>query len=103
KSTVPVFDIYGERDEISVVNSVKERARAAKRSGVMAFKQQSGSDLQDAPLARTSPNQKAGSISYRQVKIPGADHNFNAQIDILTKRIRGWLTRHASGKRVNVQ
>jgi pimeloyl-ACP methyl ester carboxylesterase len=103
KITVPVFDIYGEQDEASVVGSVQERARAAKRAGILAFKNQSKSNLKDAPLARTSLKQKAGSIAYRQIKIPGADHSFNAQITILTKRIRGWLKRHAAGRRIVVQ
>ncbi|MDH5191584.1 MAG: alpha/beta hydrolase family protein [Gammaproteobacteria bacterium] len=103
KITAPVFDIYGELDEPSVVQSAQERANAAKRAGILAYKQQSSDGLKDAPVARTSVQQKAGSIAYRQVKISGADHNFNAQITILTKRIRGWLQRHASGKRVQMQ
>ncbi len=103
KITVPVFDIYGELDEASVLQSVEERAQAAKRAGILAYKQQSNNNLQDAPLARTSLKQKAGSISYRQIKIPGADHHFNAQITILTKRIRGWLKRHAAGRRITIQ
>lgn len=103
KITVPVFDIYGELDEASVLHSVEERAHAAKRAGILAYKQQSGNGLKDAPVARTSLKQKAGSIAYRQIKIPGADHNFSAQITILTKRIRGWLKRHAAGRRIVVQ
>ena len=100
--TVPVFDIYGELDDASVVLSAPERAAAAKRAGIIAYQKQSNEGLKDAPTAGTSLQEKSGSIAYRQIMIPGADSTFAPQTDLLLKRIRGWLQRHASGKRIAV-
>lgn len=71
KLTLPVLDIYGQRDAQPVLASAAERA-AAKKS-----------------LATGST-----SSSYQQIMIPAADHHFSGQEDLLTRRIVGWLRRH---------
>ena len=65
--TLPLLDAYGERDYPLVVQEAAARA-AAKRSA--------------------SPAEEA---AFRQMAIPGADHDYRGQEDLLTRRIVGWL------------
>ena len=67
KITVPVLDIYGSRDLDGVLNTVKTRAAAARKSG---------------------------SGDYRQTEVEGADHFFVGVEDDLTRRVYGWLKAH---------
>ena len=71
KLTLPILDIYGQRDTQPVLASVAERAAAKK-----------------------SPAAGSTSSSYQQIMIPTADHNFSGQEDLLAKRIVGWLRKH---------
>lgn len=64
KIQIPVLDIYGSRDLATVLDSVKNRARAAR---------------------------KAGNKNYRQTEIEGADHFFVGMEDVLNRRVYGWL------------
>lgn len=69
--TIPVLDLYGEEDLFSVLSSVKRRANAATQ---------------------------AGNKNYYQLRIPGANHFFRDQDEVLVKRVGGWLNRYAAGK-----
>ncbi|MDT8371550.1 MAG: DUF3530 family protein [Gammaproteobacteria bacterium] len=60
----PILDVYGERDEISVVNAVQHRKLMMKRKGNNNF-------------------------SERRVVV--ADHNFTGVESVLMTTIRGWL------------
>ncbi len=71
KITIPVLDLYGSLDLQAVLDNAKARATAASR---------------------------AGNKQYTQFKLSGADHFFNQMDDELTKRVRGWLEKNASGK-----
>lgn len=64
KIKLPVLDIYGSRDLSSILNSAKERLRAA---------------------------HKAENSAYQQVEIQGADHFFRGVEDSLLARVRGWM------------
>jgi len=68
---LPLFDIYGEQDMGSVLDSVERRANAA---------------------------EQAGNKYYYQLRIPGADHFFLDREEVLVKRVRGWLNHYAAGK-----
>lgn len=65
--TLPLLDAYGERDYPLVVQEAAVRA-AAKRSASSAVE-----------------------AAFRQMAIPGADHDYRGQEDLLTRRIVGWL------------
>jgi hypothetical protein len=41
-----------------------------------------------APASRAGP---AGNPAYLELAVEGADRDFNAQADVLVKRVRGWL------------
>jgi len=71
KIKIPVLDLYGEQDMLSVLDSVKRRANAAT---------------------------EAGNKYYFQLRTPGADHFFRDQEEVLVKRVGGWLNRYAAGK-----
>jgi len=71
KIKIPLFDLYGEQDNFSVLNSVKLRAKAARQ---------------------------ADNKYYYQLQIPGADHFFRNKEEVLVKRVRGWLNHYAAGK-----
>lgn len=65
--TIPLLDAYGERDYPLVVQAAAARA-AAKH-----------------------PASPAAQSAFRQMVIPGADHEYRGQEDLLTRRIVGWL------------
>lgn len=60
----PILDVYGERDEISVVNAVQHRKLVMKRNDNNKFSER---------------------------RIVAADHNFTGVEPILMSTIRGWL------------
>ena len=72
---IPVLDIYGSVDLDTVLNSTKEKADAAR---------------------------KGGNKNYTQVEIPGANHFFDNKNEVLIKRVRGWLSKNASGVEIKV-
>ena len=74
--TIPLFDLYGEQDMGSVLDSVERRANAAAQ---------------------------AGNKYYYQLRIPGADHFFRDQEEVLVKRVRGWLNHYAAGKELPIK
>lgn len=76
KITLPMLDIYGSRDLLSVLSSAKARSTSAK---------------------------KAGNKRYIQIKIQGADHFFNNMDEVLVKRVRGWLAKHAAGVEIKLK
>ncbi len=74
--TVPFLDLYGTRDSDAVTAGGAQRLELIRRK---------------TRAAGTSPP------PYRQVLITGANHEFIAQQQMLVRRIRGWLMRHAKG------
>lgn len=72
---IPVLDIYGSSDLTPVLQSAK---------------------------AKTDVARKAGNKNYTQVKIPGANHFFDNQNEVLVKRVRGWLAKNAAGTEVKI-
>jgi len=68
KITIPLLDIYGDRDIGPVLDSVRARAMATR---------------------------KGGNSGYRQIEVPGADHFFNGLADTLVARVRAWLKKVA--------
>ena len=94
--TVPILDIYGERDYHAVVNSAKRRYELSRQ------KKEPGATPSPAysDIARDYTKKKGLSLNYRQVKLSGADHHFKAQSVDLVKRLRGWLKRYAAGTEI---
>lgn len=80
KISLPVLDIYGSMDQDHIVQGAKSRTFAA-RKGAQG-KSESSSDKEQ--------------ITYRQMEIQGADHDFSGLEDILAKRIHGWLLQQIS-------
>jgi pimeloyl-ACP methyl ester carboxylesterase len=74
KIRIPVLDIYGSRDQPSVIHY----AAARKQAG------------------RHNPG-------YRQLVIQDADHFYEGKEDELIKRIRGWLAKVAAGTELKRQ
>ncbi|MBE0438988.1 MAG: DUF3530 family protein [Gammaproteobacteria bacterium] len=60
----PILDVYGERDEISIVNSVQHRKLLMKRKG---------------------------NNNFSERRVVAADHNFTGVESVLMTTIRGWL------------
>lgn len=73
KIKVPVLDIYGSNDLPQVLKGEKARADTARKSGHK---------------------------NYTQVKVAGANHFFDNKDDVLVKRVRGWLKKHAAGTEI---
>lgn len=73
KIKVPTVDIYGAIDLAEVMGSAKRKKQIA---------------------------QKAGNKNYYQVKVAGANHFFAGKEDVLIKRVRGWITKNASGTEI---
>jgi len=72
---LPILDVFGENDLPSVLDTRKQRRLAA----------------------RDAENNR-----YRQTAIPGADHFFVNQEELLLSTIRAWLAREASGSEVQL-
>jgi len=101
KITVPILDIYGSNDLDHVTGTAMTRALAAKiSSGTVTSSKQIDSYKRSA-IAKSSTQNSQGYISYRQVVIEGASHDFTGVSTLLTKRVAGWLERHAKGVSVN--
>ena len=101
KITVPILDIYGSNDLDHVTGTAMTRALAAKiSSGAVTSSKQIDSYKRSA-IAKSSTQNSQGYISYRQVVIEGASHDFTGVSTLLTKRVAGWLERHAKGVSVN--
>ena len=73
---VPVLDIFGGNDLPQVLASKKAKANAAR---------------------------KAGNKIYTQVEIAGANHFFDNHDEVLIKRVRGWLMKHAIGTEIKIK
>lgn len=94
----PVLDIYGAQDEASVRQLASRRAQVARKAAQQAPPQ----NINYVGLARSFKRPSPGHIAYRQLEVPGANHNFNGLSEHLSKRVRGWLKRHAAGKEVAI-
>ncbi len=70
---LPILDLYGERDLVSIRDSAPARRRAA---------------------------QRAGNKDYVQREVPGADHFYSDQADLLVSLVRAWMARVASGTEI---
>ena len=90
---IPVLDIYAERDYPNVVRSAKRRYRLSRQGIDKGAKQRPGY----GNIARDYTEKRGLSLSYRQIKVSGADHHFSAHTTNLEKRLRGWLDRYAAG------
>jgi len=73
KITVPTLDLFGAHDLDGVLDSAKDRSRAAKL---------------------------ANNTAYQQTVIAGADHFFQGLDAALVKRVSGWLTKTAPSMEV---
>lgn len=88
---VPVLDIFGGRDRPTVTAMAAERAALVRKAA--AARTTSG-----APA--TYAGQRPERLTYRQVRVAGAGHDFRGHDELLVRRIRGWLNRTASGPRI---
>jgi len=68
---LPILDLYGQRDLVSVVSSAEARREAARA---------------------------AGNAAYEQREVPGADHFFSRQNDLLVSIVRAWLAKVTGGE-----
>ncbi len=70
KNTLPLLDIYGERDFQHIVEQAPDRRLAAN---------------------------KGNNDNFTQLEVDGADHYFSKMDDVLARRVRGWLDKAAPG------
>ncbi len=101
KITVPILDIYGSNDLDHVTSTAMARALAAKISSDAVTSSKQLNSYKRSAIAKSSTQNSQGYISYRQIVIEGASHDFSGSAQQLTKRIAGWLERHAKGVTVN--
>jgi len=73
---IPVFDIYGSRDNVEIQHSVRNRYMAAKKTGNKLF---------------------------TQLGISGADHFFTGLETKLLKRIRVWINNRAPSMEIEIK
>ncbi|MGM0594152.1 MAG: DUF3530 family protein [Pseudomonadota bacterium] len=89
--TLPMLDIAGSRDTPGVLQSAERREQAAIRQ---QGEREGSAHTRYRDIADRYTPRQGRSVNYRQLLIPGANHNFDNQSDTLTRRIRGWLQRH---------
>ncbi|MFQ5468845.1 MAG: DUF3530 family protein [Gammaproteobacteria bacterium] len=98
---LPVLDTFGSRDLSNVRKYADDRGISAKRAGQVATQSQNIEAFSQSATAKTGVEQKAGYIAYRRFEITGADHSFKGFENILSKRVIGWLKKHAGGIAIN--
>lgn len=101
KIKVPILDIYGSNDLDHVTSTAMSRALAAKLSSDTATNSNQTDSYKRSAIAKSSTQKSQGYISYRQIILEGASHDFSGSANQLSKRIAGWLERHAKGVEVN--
>jgi len=101
KITVPILDIFGSNDLDNVVNTASLRALAAKISSRAVTSSKQIESYKRSAIGRSSMQNSQGHISYRQIVIEGANHDFRGSNRQLTKRVAGWLERHVKGITIN--
>lgn len=100
KIRLPIFDIYGSRDLPAVTDTAMTRSLAAKRATNGTTDDQQLDAYKKAGLSKTANDAIKGYIAYRQIVVEGADHYFQGQGEILSRRVLGWLERHTNGTAV---
>lgn len=94
----PILDISGTLDLAPVLASASRRALAAQRKdGADSSAHTLYRDVAKGYTARASD-----SITYRQLRIAAADHDFTGQERQLIRRVLGWLDRTAPGMEKSV-
>lgn len=99
--SLPILDIYGSRDLAHITNSAQERSMAARISSDQATRQKRLEPYMRSAQAMSSNQKLQGYIAYRQMRLEGASHDFRGSEAQLSKRIAGWLERHAKGVAVS--
>ncbi len=97
KINLPMLDVYGSNDLISVINNADKRAQAARRGGLKASQNRQFTGFNQSATAKGAFSKEGGFIAYRKFQISGANHSFSGYEGALSKRIAGWLKRHARG------
>ncbi|MBI5450979.1 MAG: DUF3530 family protein [Gammaproteobacteria bacterium] len=98
---LPILDVFGTLGPTSVVSKASLRALAARRSGSRITREQKLEAYARSAIAESNRTRQAGFIAYRQFAIPAADASFHGFESHLSKRVAGWLDRHASGTRID--
>lgn len=98
---LPILDIFGGNDLEYVTGTARQRALAAKVSSDSATRTNQLEAYRHSAIAKSSNQKSQGYISYRQIRIDGASHDFSGAEIMLARRIIGWLERHAKGVSVN--
>lgn len=94
---IPMLDIYGNRDQESMVTNAAARLAAARRGGRTASNKQQIESLMHSAMARLPTTEQNGYIAFRQLQIMGVDYRFRGAEQTLLRRIAGWLRKHAIG------
>ena len=97
KITMPLLDIFASGDQPEVTQTAQIRSVSARKSSSNIAYKQAIESFQRSALATEPGNKIQGYIAYRQVMIPGTNHTYRGAEPLLTKRILGWLMRHAKG------
>ncbi len=85
--TAPILDIYGGRDLAGVVESARRRKNVA----VTAPPGEARTHFSATDFAANFNSEQIAQITYRQIRIEGADHQFWGSESLVLKRIVGWL------------
>ncbi len=86
--SVPVLDVFGERDLPQVIRHIEERARDARRAGWMRT-------AQAQPFPAGGRESQEGT-RYRPQLISGAGHDYRGFEELLLKYVLGWLRRQVA-------
>jgi len=96
---IPMLDIYGSHDLLSVLKSAEARRQAAHRGANLIKKSRRTGSFEQSPIVTARDGSRgSGMVTYRQMEIAGANHYFSGQEAQLIKRIRGWLERHTTNQ-----
>ncbi|NOY62596.1 MAG: DUF3530 family protein [Gammaproteobacteria bacterium] len=90
--SIPILDIYGSNDFRRVIQKAHSRANSISKA---RNRNEGALAVSTGVLAHTSVESKNSDITFRQLKVAGADHFFTGLEPVLVRRIGGWLKQHA--------
>ncbi len=96
--TAPILDIYGGRDLAGVVESARRRKNVA----VTAPPGEARTHFSATDFAAQFDSKQIAQITYRQIRIEGADHQFWGSEALVLKRIVGWLRHYTPASAISV-
>ena len=92
---IPILDIQAMHDRAIVRQTAERRAREVQRR----LRDNDDQRVFYRDIAPSYSPAKGDKVHYRQLQIPGVDHTYQPNQELLLRTVRGWVQRHAKPDR----